>query len=48
MGISFLWPIPIILPELFFFRRFLFSMKRKSGKEESLYPLSPVSSRAMR
>ena len=40
--------LPIIFLELFFFRRFFFSLKRKSGREESLYPLSPVSSRARR
>ena len=33
MGIGYLLPIPIIFLKLFFFRRFFYSLKRKSGKE---------------
>ena len=35
--------LPVIFLKLFFFRRFLFSLKRKSGKNKSYSPLNRLS-----
>ena len=42
MGIGYLLPIPIIFLKLFFFRRFFFSLKRKSGKKKCHQSGSPT------